>query len=390
MKIVHFSDTHLGHIGQSIQNQVEDPFHPGTQLAQHAVDILVAFRQAVDLIVDQVRPDVVIHSGDLFDSARPQMSVLDVAMQQFRRILEADIPLLIIEGNQSYPRDRSMGHALQLLKYLPGLRVVCDDYEVVRFPGLPLAIHALPHAALANNVVPNSGRIVADEANMLVVHGVADSVPFYTRARTAPSIFLAPCEGWFDYIALGHYHHFCQANLRRRAFYSGATAMITWEDFDPSRPFGLNVVEPTGNDPIVKTVSIPGRSMHAYGLDDASGYSAQEILTMLGRQVEISPADGAYCWAHIGAIEPLARKDLDAREIEAMFAPAAGLKLALEIGDLPLARTQNAQREGGTPTERFDQLSLNGDGDESFRDEVRSLGQRLLDMAADAVAEESD
>jgi hypothetical protein len=390
MRIAHISDTHLGHTGQGIQPQVQNPFHPGSWITQRAADILIAFERSIDLILNQVRPDIVIHSGDLFDSAAPQMSIVDFAMRQVRRITQSGLPLVVIEGNQSSPRERSMGHVLQLLDHLPGVQVVCETNELIRFDDLSVAIHAFPHTALVNDAVPTASTLITDYANILVAHGVADDAPFYRTHRPAPPIFLASCGEWFDYVALGHCHRFCQPNQRRRAFYAGSTSMITWGDFSAGQSFSLNEVELTGKDPIVRRVPIEGRPMHAYGLDDATGLSAGEILEFICRQVEVSPPDSAYCLTQIMAIDPVARKDLDAREVRELFESAAGLKLILENRNLPLAQTLRAQSEGGLPSERFAGLVAISDGDDAFRDDVLTLGLALLEQAADEVAAEAD
>lgn len=71
MKIVHLSDTHLGYPGHGLQRRVEDDRRPGLLIQQQEADLLARLEEAIDRIVDRVRPALVIHSGDLFDSARP-------------------------------------------------------------------------------------------------------------------------------------------------------------------------------------------------------------------------------------------------------------------------------------------------------------------------------
>jgi DNA repair exonuclease SbcCD nuclease subunit len=386
MKLVHLSDTHLGHLGQGRQPQaVEDPFQPGARTTQRAADILAAFRQAVDLIVDEIVPDLVIHSGDLFDSARPQAGVIHAAMAEFNRIAAADIPCVIIEGHHSFPRERAMGHALRLLEYVRGVQVVFDEYRDVRVAGLPLVIHSLPHDALQGGRAPQRDCIDPKMLNVLVAHGIADGSPFYQMGRVAPPLLLGECVGWYDYIALGHFHRFCQANLRRRAFYAGAPSMITWRDFAPGHRFGVNVVELDGNEPLVTPIELPGRPMHAYGLDSASELSANEIMEFLDRQVRASPARDAYCQCRVVGVGPLARKDLDLRAVEALFAGHAGLNLVIASQELPLATALRNRREGGSPEERFRGLANVYSDD--LRDEVLRLGLELLEQAAGAVSE---
>lgn len=390
MKIAHFADTHLGYAGPDIQEYVSDPFHPGSLITQHAADILHALRQTVDLILES-RPDIAIHAGDVFDSARPSPSVVEVALRELGRIPQAGIPLVIVEGNHSYPRDRAAGHALQLLTFL-GIQVVCDDQQTLPLPGLPLTIHALPHAALQSRdgIVPKPVDLDPDRRHVLVTHGIADNVPFYKTHRYAPPVLLAACSEMYDYIALGHYHHFCQANLRPRAFYAGASTMITWGDFAAGDGFSFNLVELTDGEPIVERRTIPGRPMHAYGLDDAREYSATEIFGFLERQRDAMPPDGAYCFVRVLEINLVTSRELDRRRIEDLFEAAAVLRVECRSRVTPWTETALALRDGGTPLDRFVRLAESTEGDDAFRSAVADLGKSLLERAAEELAAAGD
>ena len=63
MRIAHLSDTHLGHMryGKVV---------PETGINQREQDVYDAFERVVDgILADE--PDIVVHTGDLFDSPRP-------------------------------------------------------------------------------------------------------------------------------------------------------------------------------------------------------------------------------------------------------------------------------------------------------------------------------
>ena len=87
MKVVHLADTHLGYsayrkISESGYNQREE-------------DVILAFIDAVDKIVN-LRPDAVLHCGDLFDSVRPTNRIVSIGIKQLMRIYDAGIPLVLI------------------------------------------------------------------------------------------------------------------------------------------------------------------------------------------------------------------------------------------------------------------------------------------------------
>src|SRR5260370_16558509 len=103
MKLVHLSDTHLGYRGQGIEKMVDDPWRPGVPIRQREADLMLGLIRAVDRILEQPHPDVVLHSGNLFDTARPTAHLLDFAMTQLRRLAEAGIPFRIAYANPSTP-----------------------------------------------------------------------------------------------------------------------------------------------------------------------------------------------------------------------------------------------------------------------------------------------
>lgn len=393
MRIAHLADTHLGAVGQDIQPSVDDPFAPGVRVTQRTADILCAFERTVDLVLAQQGVDLVIHAGDLFDSSRPSLAIVDVAMRQMRRLTDAGIPLVIVEGNHSYPRDKAMGHALRLLEFLPRTHVVCDEYADVRIDGLDVVVHALAHGPLFEGRAPKDDCLDPSCANVLVAHGVVDeNRRYYDTDRAGAAIHLRPCSEWYDAIALGHCHRFCQPGLYARAFYAGAPTMVTWRDFQAGGEFGFNLLD-VGAELTVTRVPVPGRAMRAYGLDDASGVPAPEIVAYLERQAAAAAPGGAYCWVQVRNIDPQARKELMLRrrylELE-VFGSAAGLRLQLEPGRLPWAETLRAQREGGTPLERFEQMVKASDGDPEFKRAVGALGSGFLERAADGLAGQAD
>ncbi|MCD6243832.1 MAG: DNA repair exonuclease, partial [Candidatus Korarchaeota archaeon] len=90
MKIVHISDNHLG----------KAQFY----LAEREEDLYRAFNQAIELALME-KPDLIIHTGDLFDSYRPHPRAFVKAFEGFLKVLERDIPIAIIEGNHELGAD---------------------------------------------------------------------------------------------------------------------------------------------------------------------------------------------------------------------------------------------------------------------------------------------
>jgi exonuclease SbcD len=385
MKLVHLSDTHLGYRGQGIEKMVDDPWRPGVPIRQREADLMLGLIRAVDRILEQPHPDVVLHSGNLFDTARPTAHLLDFAMTQLRRLTEAGIPVVIVEGNHASPRDRSHGHVLRLLAHLPQVQVICHGAERVQVG--TILLHAFPHRALLEGILPDRSELDPGCHNVLIAHGVADGLPFYKTGRPAVDIHVTNYATWYEYIALGHCHRFAQVPGTSTAFYAGATAMVTSGDFRPGHVFSFNRVIFDGPAVTIEREELETRPMHAYGLDDASKLSPAEVLAYLERQVTTMPPHGAYCQVVVEQLDPLARRSLSARAVEELFPSAAGLTVSLRAREQHWDAVRTSLLEGGDAVARFRQLVAQMNGDATFRAAVDALGTDLLARGAAKVAE---
>lgn len=89
-KILHVSDTHLG--------------KRMYQSDERRKDFAKGFDAAVSIAIEE-NVDAVIHTGDLFDDAYPNLPTINECADILHRLDEADIPLYVIVGNH----ERKMG-----------------------------------------------------------------------------------------------------------------------------------------------------------------------------------------------------------------------------------------------------------------------------------------
>lgn len=390
MHIVHISDTHLGCTGNGIQRDVQDPFRPGYFIKQREADIFSAFATAVDRIIESIHPDLLIHSGDLFDSPLPKASALDFAMQQFARLYQAGIPSILVEGDHSSPRTRGNGNVIHILRYIPGVTVVAPGQDTIRVGSL--TIHAVSHQALEASDVPVlKQHLEVGQRNILVAHGVADGHRLFKTHKTAFPIAIDRTAPWFDYMALGHCHRFAQVPGTDNAFYAGALAMVSPLDFRPGYEFGFNVISFAGDRIRVERETLPTRPMRHYGMDDAHGLSANEVLSYLRQQASALDCHDALCRVVVENIDPLARRQLSHRAVEELFDQTASLDVQLRTREVRWEATAAAQGlvGGGSIEARFGELVQQMDGEPSFKAGVLAMGRSFLDVAAAKVLEAS-
>lgn len=356
-------------------------------IRQWEADLMLGFARAVDIILERIQPDLVIHAGDLFHAPRPTPHNMDFAMTQLKRLSAAGVPVVLVEGVHSYPRDHTHGHVVRLFAHLDGVTVFCEEEGNVRI-GEAL-IHAFPYVAAARGRTPTRDSLDASAHNILVAHAVADGLRYFKKThRPAGDLGVSACAGWYDYVALGHYHRFAQVPGTECAFYSGPTSMVFWNDLRPGYSFGLNVIELGNSSPVVRRELVETRPMYAYGLDDAQGLLASEVLELLARQTRAALPAGAYCQVEVLGMEPHARREIDVEQVRELFAGSAGLRVNLQPRTLEWEGGIAQARNHGEPEERFLHIVESMELAQDLEPEVAALGKRLIKQAADQLSAE--
>jgi exonuclease SbcD len=223
MKLAHLSDTHLG------LRQLHYTLEGGRNTREQ--DIYDAFARAIDKIIE-LRPDVVVHSGDLFDGFHPSNAAVAVAFDHFKRLHDERIPTVVISGNHSTPRVASADHVFVLLDRLGCVRAVHQHPEVIEVG--ELAIHAIPHCNDPEQLrewVTQAKPSRTHRFNVLLVHlglhglghvGASEAGNIALSGETLEQV------ADFTYIALGHLHQFDRPRIN--AVYAGSLERITWAD----------------------------------------------------------------------------------------------------------------------------------------------------------------
>jgi len=249
------------------------------------VDVQEAYARAVDGILER-DVDLVIHSGDVFDSVRPATHVIIGFLKQTAKITaRAGIPYLVAAGNHETPRLRTTTAALEYANLVNvdsahGFEVV---YQPVEVDSATVGVTLVPHGAVFGTgaVVPDRGA----DVNILVTHGMVPGLETKQHemgeADLQPNMISAP----FDYIALGHYHAFHKH--KENAFYAGATERFSFGEVDSTPGFAivdfedgeLSNVEhvPVQTRPMLDLPKIKAREMDAAALTEAVHESTSKV-----------------------------------------------------------------------------------------------------------------
>jgi len=222
LRIVHVSDTHLGY---ATYRKVDEE----TGLNQKEVDVYNAFERFVDKAIE-LKPDAVLHSGDLFDSVRPTNRALTFALDQLIRLTESGIPVVVIAGNHSTPRLRETGSVMRVFDYIrdihPVFRGRLEQIEIG-----DMTIHAMPHTEGDNlheqlQLLKPSRK---EKYDVAMLHGGVIGLGVFKmdefNEQLINTSYLRPD---FDYIALGHFHEYSE--VMYNACYSGSTERFSFSE----------------------------------------------------------------------------------------------------------------------------------------------------------------
>ncbi len=186
-----------------------------------------------------------IIAGDLFHQARPSNHTLENTIRSFKRLKDAGIPVLTVDGSHDsapntitstilYPLD-SAG----LIIHLPRHRGACWSkpdscyvYGIPNYHNRHKTQEALPKFMEENPPTPKAGV-----ANIFVFHGaldLPDVKPPYIEAEILPS----ELPDGFCYYAAGHIHDRIQSKFKDGILvYSGCTETVGYDEATITKGF---------------------------------------------------------------------------------------------------------------------------------------------------------
>ncbi|WP_016951540.1 exonuclease subunit SbcD [Anabaena sp. PCC 7108] len=232
IKILHLSDIHMG------SGFSHGRINSATGLNTRLEDFVKTLSLCIDRALTE-SVDMVIFGGDAFPDATPAPYVQEAFASQFRRLVDADIPTVLLVGNHDQHSQGVGGASLNIYRTL-GVRgfVVGDTLtthsiqtrngkvQIITLPwltrstlmtrqetaGLSMAdVNQLLTDRLQVVLEGEIRRLDPDVPTVLLAHLMADNATLGAerllavgKGFTLPlSLLTRPC---FDYVALGHVH----------------------------------------------------------------------------------------------------------------------------------------------------------------------------------------
>lgn len=187
MTFAHIADTHLGYRQYN--------------LAEREQDFYEAFHEAVEKIIDS-KAEVVLHSGDLFNEAKPSIRAMLEVKKGIKALQDNGIKVVMIAGNHDFtlhreaiPPHKLYDNVVLLTKKQPGF--VYGDFYIAGINYMPLSYKSV----LKEDLKKVDKEAEKHEKRILMLH---QSVDKYLPLASELSIAELPKN--FDYFAFGHIH----------------------------------------------------------------------------------------------------------------------------------------------------------------------------------------
>lgn len=367
MKIIHMADSHLGfsaysRVDRNGRNLVEEMFYAG-------------FDQAVDKILE-LKPDAVVHAGDVFHHVRPRIRPLYIFKQGLEKLSDAGIPVVIISGNHDAPKGLAGTSPFVIYEGSRGINIA-RKYQYERFEIGDHFFHCIPFCLDPQEYIEEFGKIEMSGRDVLVMHGLIESLS-NKKLRTVGEHELKDSllKRDFDYIALGHYH--AQARIAENAWYSGSIEYFNFGEVSDSKGMLLVDLE-TGE---AEPVCIRPKYMIDYPAVDCLGLSSEEIAEELMSICGDGAIEGKIARINLINVNKAAFRNISQIRLNRLSASAIYLKIKVDYADENDRRSEpvdsiNLHKEF---TKFLEDEAARGGVPRTIKDEVTTYGTELIKM----------
>jgi len=326
VKLIHFSDTHLGFNDLDIINE--------QGINRREADFYDAFTQVIKQI-KEIKPDYIIHTGDLFHRPSPSNRAITFALEQFKIIEALNIPFIMIAGNHSTPRTNLSSPILKIFENFKNVYVSCNqEYKKIEFDDA--IFHTLPHmhdeSKALSQIELCEANLDATKRNIMMLHCSVGAS--YLMAEFGEWVYPHAKESLFskvDYVALGHWHGFGKVSKHENVYYAGSTERTSLNDKRNSKGFLELTLDASLH---VNYHEIAIRSIKTYEIDCEDYEHSVETLHVN----DIKDALVEVKLTHLTALQSI---DIQTRDIKNLFEEALHVTIKREFKQSSTEATLN-------------------------------------------------
>lgn len=367
MKLIHFSDTHLGFSDLDLVNE--------QGVNRRETDFYDAFTQVIDAILEE-RPDYVIHTGDLFHRPHPSNRAISFALEQLKRLSAAAIPTVIIAGNHSTPRTRAASPILAALRTLDHVHPVFEErYERVDFDDV--VFHCIPHihdeAQNLEAIEACEDNLARGRRNVLLLHCSVGA--HYMMEEYGERVYPKEKEtlfGKMEYVALGHWHGFGAVGKHKNVYYAGSTERTSSADARNEKGYALVTLDDTLG---VDFRPIRLRPSHRVKAD---ALLEEDIFGQLRKSAEELEMQGALVYVTLEKLSATQSIDISNGDVEACFPGALCVQIQRRFRRSEAA--QHAESVSAASLQEYFGVFL--EEQSSGRQEFERLGAKVAELFA--------
>ncbi len=246
MQFVHISDNHLGYRQYNLDERERDFYNN--------------FNECIDKILE-IKPDFVVHSGDLFEKHSPNIAAIHTAIKGFLKLKEKNIPIYMIHGNHDIPNRKYKKSPFVILKSILGdyLRTFTKrNYHIFEKNGKEIFIAGSDYTKkeYMDNLFEKYRSIEKESKDykkkILIFH---QSISYYTDIPLS-DLQISDFPKGFDYYAGGHIHDraltFANNGNGKQSVlgYAGSTELRSRKEYDGylQNGKGFYLVDMSGKD----------------------------------------------------------------------------------------------------------------------------------------------
>jgi exonuclease SbcD len=434
IKILHLSDIHMG------SSFSHGRLNPTTGVNTRLEDFVNTLERCIDRALAEP-VDLVLFGGDAFPDATPAPYVQEKFASQFRRLVDAEIPTVLLVGNHDQHSQGQGGASLCIYRTLgvPGF-VVGDRLTThhIQTPNGPVQIITLPWLTRSTLLTrpETEGLSLADVNQLLIerlrvvmegeIRQLDPNVPtvllghlMIDNASYGAERFLAVGKGFtiplsmltrpcFDYVALGHVHRHQNLNSSNDppVIYPGSIERVDFSEEKEDK--GFVMIELERGKAQWEFCPLPVRSFCTINVDLANAADPQTALLKAIEKKDIQDAvvrliyklrsdqldcidngslHKALSLAHNYTIQPelvsqLARPRLPELDASSSIAPIEALKTYLDnradLKDIAAGMLEAAQQLLAAETEVWLEPDQNTEQHNSTVGEKTDAQLRLL------------
>lgn len=247
VRIAHLADTHLGLKPYNLEEREKDIFETLDEIG--------------DKILEE-RADIVIHSGDLFDSPRPTTQAY-YALKKFLRKIEDKTKIFAVLGDHDRPKARGMPPHILFDDQIQILgKKGSVEKQTLNINGERIVIAGISNLSRTYNAIlleelKKLEKIDQNSSHrILAMHQAIDTFLPFEGAWEIPFTSLPKT---FDYIAMGHIHTKIKASCGKGELaYPGSSDIIRKDEISSweKKGKGFYIIDLNNDETIITDVNL--------------------------------------------------------------------------------------------------------------------------------------